>query len=110
METKFVGKTQSENSDLDRVETFERKNFESDSKAYILMSMAGVITTATQFKIHLNREDSFFDLRNSFVQMEVLIRQNVDANTPYADKNSIQHKILFGIWLFGELFFVRKKL
>ena len=102
MATNFIEVTTSDNFQLDRPEMIDKTLLKSDFMPYRPHSIAGINDTAP-FNITISRQDAFIDIRDSYLEMEVLIVHNVNANTRYADGNDIQPNNLFGISLFRQM-------
>ena len=101
MESNFVQISQSENYQLNRVETIDKTKFKSDFVAYRPTSLVAVNGTSP-FNIVIPREDVFADPRDSYLELEVQLVKNADDSL-YADGDAIQPNNLFGISLFREM-------
>ena len=101
MESNFGENTQSENYQLNRVETIDKTKFKSDFVAYRPTSLVAVNGTSP-FKIVIPREDVFADPRDSYLDLEVQVNKSAD-DTLYADNDGIQPNNLFRISLFREM-------
>ena len=104
MATNFIEITTSDNFQLDRPEMIDKTLLKSDFMPYRPHSLAGINDNAA-FNITISRQDAFIDIRDSYLEMEVHIVHNVNANPPtrYVDNDAIQANNLFGISLFRQM-------
>ena len=101
MEPNFVEITQSENYQLNRVETIHKTKFKSDFVAYRPTSLIAVNGTSS-FNIVIPREDALADLRHSYLDIEVQTVKRAD-DTLYEDNDGFQPNNLFPLSLFREM-------
>ena len=100
MENRFEEITQSANYQLDRPEVIDITKPKSNDVPYHPTSLVAVNGTSP-FNILIPREDIFAYLRASYLEIETQITKVDD--TLYADDNTIQPNVLFGIGLFREM-------
>ena len=101
MESNFVEITQSENYQINRVETIDKTKFKSDFVAYRPTSLVAVNGTSP-FNIVIPRRDVVADPKDSYLDLEVQVNKSAD-DTLYADNGGIQPNNLFGISFFREM-------
>ncbi len=86
---------------INRAVLLDRTLFKKDFRRYYPPSIATINNTNTTLTIDIPREDSYIDLHDSYLKLEIQVVKNAD-DTLYADGNGICLVNLGPVALFSE--------